>query len=185
MFGPLPWWPLAIHREERKNKANSHFISWLACGMKSVPFSFPSRLIAMKQWDSNSGVGLKEMGWGSRERRKNGTPRPRLEMELTHGRAYPPPRACLALALFSLCQLPLVCLEDPEEGLAHFLIEDALTITGMWKEDDKEQKGQERRNYYLFPLRESSQYDTGRFFSLNFLSSLNESSIFRNCEPLS
>lgn len=157
--------PFAIHREERKNKANSHFISWLACGMKSVPFSFPSRLIAMKQWDSNSGVGSEGNGVRSRERRKNGTPRPRLEMEID-----PWPylhRACLAWPC-SLCQLPLVCLEDPEEGLtfdrgcSYYY----RHVEGRWQ---KSKRDQERRNYYLFPLRESSQYDTGRFFfPLNF-----------------
>ena len=46
------------------------------------------------------------------------------------------------------------------------MTEDALTITGVWKEDDKEQKGPREKELfpYLFPFRESSQYNSGRFF---------------------
>ena len=48
---------------------------------------------------------------------------------------------------------------------ALLLTEDALTITGVWKEDDKEQKGPREKELfpYLFPFRESSQYNSGRF----------------------
>ena len=63
MFEPLPLIPLC-HSQETKEKQGKLTFYWLGCvwDIESSLFSFPSRLTAMKQRDSNNGVGPKEMG---------------------------------------------------------------------------------------------------------------------------
>ena len=125
-------------------------------------FPFPSRLIAMKQWDSNSGAGLKEMGWEAKREGRMGRPGQGWRWRLTHGRAYPPqsmpcPGPVLSLpASFGVLGRP--------RGGPYFWQRMLLLLQACGRKMTKSKRDQERRNYYLFPLRESSQYDTGRFF---------------------
>ena len=75
----------------------------------------------------------------SKERQKKGTPRPRLEMETDPWPCLPSTEHALSWP-FSLSASFLCCAWKTQRR-ALLLTEDALTITGMWKEDDKEQKG--------------------------------------------
>ena len=150
-------------------------------------FSLPSRLIAMKQWDSNSGVGLKEMGWEAKRDRRRGHPGQGWRWRLTHGPVYPPQSMPCPGPFLSL-PASFAVLGRPRGG-PYCWQRMLLLLQACGKKMTKSKRDQERRNNYLFSFRESSQYNTGRFFFFffwpSFLSSLNESSIFGNCEPLS
>lgn len=101
----------------------------------------------MKQWDSNSGVGLKEMGWEAKRDRRRGHPGQGWRWRLTHGRVDPPQSVPCPGPFLSL-PAPFGVLGRPRGG-PYCWQRMLLLLQACGRKMTKSKRDQERRNCFL------------------------------------